>query len=48
MPSLVRLLLVLGILVGAVYGTMYALAYWYNPKPREITVSVPNDHFMKH
>jgi hypothetical protein len=23
------------------------LAYWYDPKPREITVSVPADRFAK-
>jgi len=47
MPSLLRFLLVLGLMAGAVYGAMYALAYWYNPKPREITVSVPPDKFLK-
>jgi hypothetical protein len=26
---------------------MYALANLYNPKPREITVSVPPDKFSK-
>jgi hypothetical protein len=48
MPSLFRLLLVVALLGGSVYGAMYALAYWYNPKPREITVSVPPDRFIKH
>jgi hypothetical protein len=47
MPSLLRFLLVLGILAGAGYGAMYALAYWYDPKPREITISVPPDRFSK-
>ena len=47
MPSLFRILLVLCVLAGAAYGAMYALAYWYNPKPREITVSVPPDKFSK-
>ncbi|HLH98263.1 MAG TPA: histidine kinase [Xanthobacteraceae bacterium] len=47
MPSLLRLLLAIGLVVGAVYGAMYALAYWYNPYPREITVSVPPDRFLK-
>jgi hypothetical protein len=47
MPSLLRLLLAIGLLVGSVYGAMYALANWYNPKPREITVSVPPDRFLK-
>lgn len=47
MPSLLRLLLAIGLVFGAVYGGMYTLAYWYKPAPREITVSVPNDRFMK-
>jgi hypothetical protein len=47
MPSLLRFLLVLGILAGAGYGAIYALAYWYDPKPREITISVPPDRFTK-
>ena len=47
MPSLFRFLLALGVLAGIVYGGMYALATWFEPKPRDITVSVPNDRFMK-
>jgi hypothetical protein len=47
MPSLIRFLAVLGMLAGLAYGAMYALAYWYDPKPREITVSVPPDRFAK-
>jgi hypothetical protein len=47
MPSLLRFLLVLCLLAGAAYGAMYALAHWYNPKPREITISIPPDKFTK-
>jgi hypothetical protein len=47
MPSLLRFLLVLCMLAGAGYGAMYALAHWYDPKPREITVSIPPDKFTK-
>jgi hypothetical protein len=47
MPSLLRFLLLLCVLAGVSYGAMYALAYWYDPKPREITVSVPPDKFSK-
>jgi hypothetical protein len=47
MPCLFRFLLLLGLLVGAVYGGMYALAHWYDPKPREITVSIPPEKFIK-
>jgi hypothetical protein len=47
MPSLLRFLLVLCMLAGAAYGAMYALAHLYDPKPREITVSIPPDRFTK-
>jgi hypothetical protein len=47
MPTLFRFLLTLCLLAGIGYAAMYALAHWYNPKPREITVSVPPDRFAK-
>ena len=47
MPSLFRFLLVLCLLAGFGYSALYALAHWYDPKPREITVSVPPDRFAK-
>jgi hypothetical protein len=47
MPSLIRFLIVVGILCGLVYGGLYMLAHYVQPKPREITVSVPPDRFFK-
>ena len=47
MPSLLRLLAVIAILGAAVYGGLYALAHYVQPKPREITVSIPPDKFFK-
>jgi hypothetical protein len=47
MPSLVRLLTVVAILCAAVYGGLYALAHLVQPKPREISVSIPPDKFFK-
>jgi hypothetical protein len=47
MPSLFRFLLVVGIIGGVVYGGIYALATFVNPKPREITVTVPPDKFLR-
>jgi divalent metal cation (Fe/Co/Zn/Cd) transporter len=47
MPSLVRLLTVIAILCAAVYGGLYALAHFVQPKPREISVSIPPDKFFK-
>jgi hypothetical protein len=47
MPSLIRLLAVVGITGAIVYGGLYALAHFVQPKPREISVSVPPDRFFK-
>ena len=47
MPSLFRLLSVIAILAATVYGALYALAHFVQPKPREITVSIPPDKFFK-
>jgi hypothetical protein len=47
MPSLFRLIVALGLIGGLVYGAMFALANFVEPKPREITVTVPPDRFVK-
>jgi hypothetical protein len=47
MPSLVRFLVVIGIIAALVYGTLFSLATFVNPKPREITVTIPPDRFYK-
>jgi hypothetical protein len=47
MPSLFRLLAIAAILCAAVYGGVYALAHYVQPKPREISVSIPPDKFFK-
>jgi hypothetical protein len=47
MPSLFRLLTVIAIMVGAVYGGLYALAHFVQPKTREISVTIPPDKFFK-
>ena len=47
MPSLLRFLTVVGVLGGLTYGAMFMLASWFDPKPREITVSIPPDRFAK-
>ena len=48
MPSLIRLLVVLGVLSGFAYGAVFALATLVQPKPREITVRIPQDRLTKH
>jgi xanthosine utilization system XapX-like protein len=47
MPSLFRLLTVLAVIAGIVYGAIFALANFVNPRPREITVTIPPDKFLK-
>jgi len=47
MPSLFRFLTVLAIIGGIVYGVIFALAHFVNPKPREMTISIPADRFLK-
>ena len=47
MPSLFRFLMAVAIIVGIVYGAIFALANFVNPKPREITVTIPPDKFLK-
>ncbi|MBX9822949.1 hypothetical protein [Afipia birgiae] len=47
MPTLFRFLTVVAVLGGLIYGGIFALANFVNPKPREMTVSVPPDKFLK-
>jgi hypothetical protein len=48
MPSLFRLLTVIAIIFAIGYGVIYALATFVSPKPREISVTVPPDKFVRH
>ena len=47
MPSLFRFLTVVAILAPSSIGGLYALAHFVQPKPREISVSIPPDKFFK-
>ena len=47
MPSLLRFLMVIGIIFGLAYAAIFALATLVDPKPRDITVTVPPDKFVK-
>ncbi len=47
MPSLFRLLFVLAIIGGISGAVIVALATLVEPVPREITVTVPPDRFVK-
>jgi hypothetical protein len=41
MPSLVRFLVIAGILGGVVYGGLYAMAVFFEPEPKETSTPVP-------
>lgn len=47
MPSLLRFLFVVGIICAAGYGSVFALANFIKPHPREISVTLPADRFVK-
>jgi hypothetical protein len=47
MPSLFRFLTVVAVIVGVVYGVIFALANFVNPKPRDMTVTIQPDKFLK-
>ncbi|HEX2654049.1 MAG TPA: histidine kinase [Xanthobacteraceae bacterium] len=47
MPSLFRLLMALGILAGLAYGVVFTLATYVQPKPREMTVTIPQERLAK-
>jgi hypothetical protein len=42
MPSLIRFLTMCGVLVGLFYGSMYVLAKYFQPEPKEISKAVRN------
>ena len=47
MPSLLRLLMVMGMLGGIAYGAMFALANFVEPKQREMSITIPQSKLVK-
>jgi hypothetical protein len=47
MPSLFRFLFVVAVLAGLGYAVVFSLANFVDLKPREISVTVPQDKFLK-
>jgi hypothetical protein len=47
MPSLLRFLTAIAVIGGLVYGVIFALANFVDPKPREMTISIAPDKFLK-
>ncbi len=48
MPTLFRFLSVIAIIGAVVYGALFALANFVQPSPREMTVTIPPDKYLKH
>jgi hypothetical protein len=47
MPSLFRFLFFVGLIGALGYGAVFSLASFVKYQPREITVTIPNDKFLK-
>ncbi len=43
MPSLIRFIVFVGVLIGIAYGAMYALVLYVEPTQREMSERVPTD-----
>ncbi|APO76560.1 hypothetical protein AM571_CH03777 [Rhizobium etli 8C-3] len=43
MPTLLRLLAVLAMIAGAIYGGMVALVTFVEPQPRDVTIRIPSE-----
>ena len=48
MPTLFRFVSVIAIIGAVVYGAFFALANFVQPSPREMTVTIPPDKYLKH
>jgi hypothetical protein len=42
MPTLFRFLLILGVIAGAITGSLYVLAEYFQPEPKEISKALRN------
>ncbi|SMH55302.1 histidine kinase [Mesorhizobium australicum] len=47
MPTLFRLLTVIALIVGIVYGAMHALVFFVRPNKGEMTERVPVERLMR-
>jgi hypothetical protein len=47
MPTLFRFLTVVAVIGGIGYGVIFALANFVNPTPREMTLTIHPDKFLK-
>lgn len=47
MPTLFRLLVILGVFIGVVYGAMFALATFVQPNIAEMSVRIPPERLER-
>ena len=47
MPTLFRFLVIVAIIGGVIYAGIFALANFVTPKPRDITVTIPPDKYLR-
>ena len=47
MPTLFRLLTVIALIVGIIYGAMFALATFVEPRSGEMTVRIPAERLNR-
>ncbi len=47
MPSLIRFLVIVGVIVAIVYGAMIALVAFVTPQPREMSYTIPAQRLNK-
>lgn len=47
MPTTFRLLIAIGVIAAAGYGTLFFLANVLEPRPQDITVTVPPARYAK-
>ncbi len=47
MPTLIRMLAVVGLIAGLAFGALWSLANLIEPEPREITITIPADKLGK-
>ncbi|PWE55048.1 hypothetical protein DEM27_16485 [Metarhizobium album] len=43
MPTLFRFLFVCGMIAGVIYGVMFALVLFVEPRERDVTVRIPSE-----
>jgi hypothetical protein len=48
MPSVVRFLVIVGLIGGVIYAGVFSLSRFVQPEPREMVVTIPPAKLSKH